>query len=132
GNTQQVQSYQAYDEEPLLGRSFYRMKQTDLDGSFSLSNTVEVYFDGTSMTVFPNPVRVNETIYIDLFLDDTRHADLKLINQLGQTIRFEKYAFDQAENRLEVATADLSPGTYFIHIVADRKQFVKKILINPR
>lgn len=46
GNSQQELHYAASDVRPLTGLSYYRLRQTDLDGSSSLSSTVPVFFGG--------------------------------------------------------------------------------------
>jgi hypothetical protein len=46
GNSQQELHYAASDVRPLAGLSYYRLRQTDLDGSSSLSSTVPVFFGG--------------------------------------------------------------------------------------
>jgi hypothetical protein len=45
-NSQQVLHYDATDMAPLPGHSYYRLRQTDLDGSSTLSPVVPVVMDG--------------------------------------------------------------------------------------
>ena len=42
GNSGNILAYNEKDESPILGTSYYRLKQTDLDGSFSYSKIVRV------------------------------------------------------------------------------------------
>ena len=56
GTTAQATRYQFFDDQPLSGRTFYRLRQTDFDGQFAHSNIVSVDFKGTaSVRIFPNP-----------------------------------------------------------------------------
>jgi hypothetical protein len=50
--------YNAVDDAPLPGLSYYKLRQTDLDGTWSESAVVPVYFNTNtgSETLFPNPV----------------------------------------------------------------------------
>jgi hypothetical protein len=42
GNSQQMQQYTATDASPLSGTSYYRLKQTDKDGTFSYSKVAAI------------------------------------------------------------------------------------------
>jgi Secretion system C-terminal sorting domain len=48
--------YTAVDPSPLQGTSFYRLKQTDLDGNTQYSTVESVYFgQQTTVSIYPNP-----------------------------------------------------------------------------
>lgn len=55
GTTNEAHNYQAVDQRPLKGRSYYRLKQVDRDGQYSLSRAVSVEFVSDSYAVWPNP-----------------------------------------------------------------------------
>ena len=62
GSSNRLQSYEYKDETPLIGKSYYRLKQVDFNGAFSYSETREVNIEELpdlriSMTAFPNPVK---------------------------------------------------------------------------
>ncbi|MEL6843211.1 MAG: hypothetical protein AAFP02_08345 [Bacteroidota bacterium] len=61
GTTDQISQYQAYDFRPYSGTAYYRIKQTDFDGTSSYSNIVELDFDrlSPSISLYPNPVVSN-------------------------------------------------------------------------
>jgi hypothetical protein len=51
-------SYSFRDARPLPGTSFYRLKQTDYDGTFTYSGIVTITFRGPSsvaVNIYPNP-----------------------------------------------------------------------------
>jgi ELWxxDGT repeat protein len=49
--------YQDWDMQPLQGRAYYRLKQIDLDGTYTYSKTVEVFFKPgeSEAIIYPNP-----------------------------------------------------------------------------
>ena len=51
GNSTTTQHYQTKDESPLDGLTYYRLKQTDFDGSYSYSGIVVVDREKTSRTI---------------------------------------------------------------------------------
>ena len=58
GTTSISHSYGLKDRAPLKGISYYRLKQTDYNGTSTLSKIVSVQYDGlitTLMNVYPNP-----------------------------------------------------------------------------
>ncbi|MBL7924061.1 MAG: T9SS type A sorting domain-containing protein, partial [Bacteroidia bacterium] len=51
-NSTVMLNYEAWDEQPLSGLQYYRLKQTDLDGQSSFSELRPVYFgDGKSFEI---------------------------------------------------------------------------------
>jgi len=63
GNSSIPLHYIANDLNPYSGVSYYRLKQTDLDGNYTYSDIVPVNFDKNSfISVYPNPTR--GTMYI--------------------------------------------------------------------
>lgn len=58
GNSSSTLNYTAQDPNPYTGISYYRLKQTDLDGNSKYSNIVSVNFAKQhTLSVYPNPTR---------------------------------------------------------------------------
>jgi hypothetical protein len=56
GNSSTPLDYTAVDPSPYMGLNFYRLKQTNLDGSSIYSNVVTVDFEQTTpVNIYPNP-----------------------------------------------------------------------------
>ncbi|MEM6524281.1 MAG: T9SS type A sorting domain-containing protein [Bacteroidota bacterium] len=73
GNSTSTINYQMTDTRPLLGTSYYRLKQTDYDGRFSYSHIVKVVMEA-DITVNPNPS--NGLFHIKSKSDDQRQYQL--------------------------------------------------------
>jgi hypothetical protein len=59
GTTSSVQKYNFLDFNAFVGRSYYRLKQTDFDGTYQFSGVRQIEFDNKPqlrLTAFPNPV----------------------------------------------------------------------------
>jgi hypothetical protein len=121
GNTTTLQNYTVYDEQPLSGWSYYRLKQIDFDQAFEYSNVASVYFEEGefAIAVYPNPAQ--NSIMIQTF-GDAKIYNAAIYNSFGQEIR-------KAESNINMSIEDLASGTYTIkvqtglHIIT--KQFVK-------
>jgi len=56
GTTNLAKSYEVFDDAPLSGQAFYRLRQTDFDGSVSYSRVVRVEMDPDAFwSISPNP-----------------------------------------------------------------------------
>jgi hypothetical protein len=108
--------YQFIDNQPLLGVSYYRIKQLDIDGGFSYSRMVSVIND-TGIAAFPNPTTDQLTITMPQGL--TGSAQLTDIN--GRAIR--QVSLLQIQQILKL---DNTPtGTYFLTIYDDNLKVLK-------
>ena len=60
GTTNEENVYVIHDFNPIIGRSYYRLKQTDFNGTSTYSDLVTIEYEGPSfatLTVYPNPSR---------------------------------------------------------------------------
>ena len=118
GNSEELVNYAWSDMKPLTGKSYYRLKQTDIDGEASYSEVVSVFISSKfedEITLFPNPtvdhVRVNfenypgESIIIEVF------------NLMGQKIQSEVKNISENQFReISIGTDHLPVGNYIIRI----------------
>ncbi|MEZ4722546.1 MAG: hypothetical protein R2813_11795 [Flavobacteriales bacterium] len=70
GNSNSHKTYHAVDNDPLVGISYYRLKQTDIDGEFSYSEIEEVQLNSNKvvqeqLSVAPNPTDGLVTIHFN-------------------------------------------------------------------
>ncbi|MBP6575053.1 MAG: T9SS type A sorting domain-containing protein [Flavobacteriales bacterium] len=56
GNSVQLVDYNATDRAPLSGINYYRLLQTDFDGTTHYSDVVSVTFAQSELFAYPNPV----------------------------------------------------------------------------
>ncbi len=91
GDSQTTTFYESLDSNPLSGTSYYKLRQTDLDGTFTESHVVPVSFSSVRNT--------NLKVGDDAFIQGQNSY---LIDGLGRVIAFER-----------VHTLK-QPGTYFL------------------
>jgi hypothetical protein len=100
--------YHFVDPDPLPGLSYYRLRQTDFDGTSTLSQVVPVWFDapGTAVTVYPNP---NQGAFTLLRSAADAALPLELLDASGRLVRL--WQMPQGQEREQVSV-DGAPGLY--------------------
>ena len=84
GNSSEVIHYDTLDRQPLAGRSFYRLKQTDFDGTFSYSPIESVFriLPSTQFRVYPVPTK--DHISIESSSNNGGSAEILIMDTLGK------------------------------------------------
>lgn len=110
--------YEATDDNPLPGVSYYRLKQVDTDGSYKYSSWVRV--DGKMQTIssniFPNPSTGGDVIII-VSGDDIDHTSISLLDIRGAAKRIPTTMSAAPGGggitfRLDIRA--LAPGVYYV------------------
>lgn len=113
-------NYRFTDIEPLLGRSYYRLRQTDLDGNISLSRVIEINRDprslGMQLTSFPNPASTGQDYTIGFIAAESRPVYLEIIDIRGNIIHATNYVATRGENEVIMSSRDMAAGIYFIRV----------------
>ena len=86
-------------------------------GKYTTSGINEMNDVARFIAVYPNPS--NEVAGIELDLIDRSDVTLNLVNSLGQTVYTSSKSLDAGIQKIEVPTATLSAGLYFINVNVD-------------
>jgi hypothetical protein len=107
-----ILSYDLMDTDPHVGVSYYRLKQTDLDGNmvFSANRSVEITSLVPAVVIYPNPA--NGMITIEGNDDEIR--DFRLYNSLGQDVRHLLHLIQFEKDAAVVDLSNLAPGLYTV------------------
>ncbi|MBD0255239.1 MAG: T9SS type A sorting domain-containing protein [Cytophagales bacterium] len=88
GNSSTLVSYNALDNSPLGGTSYYRLKMADLDGTFEYSSMVSVNAEGTVLVrPYPNPSNGREVQF--LALNGDKLVLQSVMDASGKPVGFE-------------------------------------------
>ncbi|MEO1437595.1 MAG: T9SS type A sorting domain-containing protein [Bacteroidota bacterium] len=127
GNSQEVNFYKTIDPSPRMGINYYRLKQTDFDGSFSYSEIRSVSFkqhQALGISVFPNPTADQLNIRFSESFED---GQIQLFNSSGQLVKSERLEIQSGQ---AILTLDqLAGGIYWLNIQAGAQSFQEKIII---
>ena len=113
GNSTTKNVYTYIDNAPEAGNNFYRLRQVDLNGQVSFSETVRiVHIIKKNISIFPNPVNAAAQLYTKeafkpsqvIQLIDAKGTRLKTINPTGG-------------NRVQIEMNGLAAGLYLIQLM---------------
>jgi len=118
-------NYLFNDEQPYFGKSYYRLKQTDIDGRFSYSDIEIVTITPDSqnkLVAFPNP-----TIdFVEVALNKKELSQLKVLNLSGEDFT-KNIKISFTENGYASLDFTNAPaGVYVISTNTNTTQIVKQ------
>jgi Secretion system C-terminal sorting domain len=132
GTTTEHKSYSYTDSKVSAGNYTYRLKQTDFDGSFKYSKTIEVAVtnpDKFSLGQnYPNPF--NPTTKISWQSPVSTLQILKVYDNLGRVVATLSNEYKPAGNySVDFNASNLPSGVYYYKLTAGNFSSVKKMIL---
>lgn len=113
GTAHTVTDYQTIDKAPLPGLSYYRLRQTDLDGTTTWSEAVAVEMKALRIAAYPNPVRSMLTIQ-GVSTKDV--AQVQVFDTWGRSVMQAALP----EGAIEIDMGGLPAGLYRVRIAGEQ------------
>lgn len=130
GNSSGILNYYSVDEQPLKGISYYRLKQTDFDGTTSYSAPVAVLFKSNRVfTVYPNPSNGNE-LNIAYKENDVDQVTVNIKNVEGVSLYERKFDLSEMHNLIKIEKPPLSSGLYTLSLNNGIENVTEKLIIS--
>lgn len=137
GNSNQIQTYTYVDKDISNSLYYYRLKQTDNEGSFKYFNmiSIEDCFETSDevlsiLNLYPNPAGDNY-IKLDYFSNKIGVAVISFKNVLGQELKTQEVRLIKGNSSELIPISDLSAGVYFIQVISsDAKSKLFKLVRN--
>ncbi len=116
GNSDELIEYEAVDTNPLPGLSYYRLKQTDFEGSSTYSETIGVSLitnQSGPIEIYPNPASNRLVIRGPANL-----GALQVVNSLGQDITHQIAILPtNTPSTVELDVSKLERGMYLLRVL---------------
>ncbi|WP_416867235.1 MAG: T9SS type A sorting domain-containing protein [Imperialibacter sp.] len=127
GTTNSKKYYDMDDRQPLPAVNYYRLSQTDYDGTKEVFDIIAVEMEsfGGDLVAYPNPNRGR--FRVKLPNQDWGSLNLTMLDITGRAVSAE---FRVEGNEIIVSCRSLQPGSYFVKIVAGNVHQTLKVIID--
>ena len=116
GNSLQIRDYKTLDPNPYSGVSYYRLLQTDFDGTQSHSEIRAVNIQlNQKYSIYPNPLQ--EVLHIVGKTSRKGKITIEIFDVLGRTVYSNHIEMGEDVNSIEISEVSLfEAGNYFLTI----------------
>ncbi|MFN8416095.1 MAG: T9SS type A sorting domain-containing protein [Cytophagaceae bacterium] len=125
GNSSTISTYSILDNSHPNGTLYYRVKQVDIDGTYSYSSIIVINDKAGSLVIYPNPSSNTEQISIRVpYAEEAWKVIIYGVN--GQEIWSDvitESVYALPSNR------SLATGVYLVKVFNDSKVFTEKLFI---
>ncbi len=116
--------YSIYDNAPMKGINYYRLKQVDKDARYNYSVTRTALFNAKyAVEVAPNPAK--DVVNIYLAKTNSQPATIQLLNASGKIV----YNTISKQLHVQINTGSMGKGLYFVKVIAADEVTVIRVLI---
>lgn len=117
GNSTSNRNYDAIDRQPLNGISYYRLRQTDLDGKYAFSQIEKVTIDANSTIISARPNPVSDHVMLYMKYDLAQKTNFQLVALDGKIIKRERIS----ANSTRIDMSNLPSGTYILRVIQSNR-----------
>lgn len=137
GNSNQPIDYSIYDDSPVLGTTYYRLKQTDFDGKYEYFDIVAVNYsknnEGTCvLKVYPNPCPGRCAITLENCQENERgEMKVELFDAAGNRI-YQNIPYRDSDGSFSFyinTDNNMAPGVYIVRAAAVRESYKKRMIV---
>jgi hypothetical protein len=123
GNSTTTQNYELYDESPLSGFVYYRLKQFDYDGESTSYGPKSVKVETSyNLSVYPNPaldlIKITHNGFGSI-------VNISLYNSAGQRVLTRIYSDEQIELPIQM----LASGHYILEVSSLKRVLREQIIV---
>jgi hypothetical protein len=136
GNSNKITNYILTDKDAFAkgqqptAQLYYRLKQVDMNGNYTYSNTVSVTNQTgkqTEIAISPNPF--NNNYFIALNATENGTSFIQMVDIQGRLIAEKMETVFEGINKIEIThLSDLQPGIYFVKITINGETLVTKLV----
>ncbi len=129
GNSNTLLKYLSVDKDVDYGIFYYRLKQYDIDGTYTYSNVVYVVItQNGAFSIYPNPAK--DIIKISYYCNNNDQPIVKLYDERGSLVLTQKIECTKGANNTNIDISKIAPSIYtLIFITKDslnRVQLIKQ------
>jgi len=122
-------TYGFVDDNPLPELSFYRLKQTDIDGKFTYFDIRKVLNPRNkqfSVIVSPNPFVSDLSVFVSV--QSPQRVTISLTDMTGKVLRSTTHSYSHGGAELKISAAGLPSGIYFLKAAGESFHLTQKVV----
>lgn len=125
-NSNGINNYVFTDQLPLTATAFYRLKQVDVNGAFSLSTVLKLApaLPGAALNVYPSPAR--GVVYVQ-HPPAAASKNLGVYNASGYLFTSQRVSQSSTQTKVDIIT--LKPGVYFVVYESNGKRLSQQFAV---
>ncbi len=130
GNSTTSNLYSELDESPLMGTSYYRLKQVDFDSSYTYSSIESVHLNNkqvSGINVYPNPAAFDFKLV--LTTETNGMLNCKLTNTTGLRIIERDVEVRKGFNKFSFPVEKLMRGQYILQLFSEELRIAESIKV---
>jgi hypothetical protein len=133
GTTNETSHYKYTDQSPLLGMAYYRLSQTDYDGTHEVLGVRAVNFlpSETAFSMYPNPLQDGRLTLRAAGIEEGRVAEFSIRDLSGRVVY--SFSFNPSQpylnEELEVG-GRLARGFYLAELQQAGRRFTQKLVVD--
>ena len=134
GNTSTQMTYKWIDDNPMSGVNYYRLTQTDYDGTSEIFAPVALTCEMTPIddySVYPNPADGLLNIDIELENYQGEGVSIEVTDINGRAVKNQIVQLKRGFNHLELDLNNIPGGIYMINFVGSR-DYIKESRITKK
>jgi len=130
GTISTAQQYQFLDRNASSGITYYRLSQTDFDGTTKIVAHTNVtrgeQLDFVLSNSFPNPF--SNELNLNIYSNSNDNVFIRLITMLGNNVVQLQLNLQSGNNTIQLETDHLSAGLYLLNVQSNTHKQVYKLL----
>jgi hypothetical protein len=107
--------YHFNDEEICAGKVYYRLKQVDMNGTYTYSDVVSVSCKNSLINLSPNPTSHN--VILNFYEPAEGNVTVVVTDMVGQVVLKQPVSITSGFNDVEVDVNTLPEGVYYLQVV---------------
>jgi len=131
GSSNHIISYSAIDNSPYTGNSYYRLKQTDFDGTFTYSTVVPVSCGKEQefglISVIPGTQ--DHEIILTFVADGDEQYTYSVYDITGKLMKKSTGIAASGINEVHINTGFLAESLYMVNLQSNEKSFSRKVVL---
>ncbi len=129
GNTSEASSYVYLDRTAGKGVTYYRLSQTDFDGTTAEVGVVAIERGETSFNITDlYPIPTSDFINLDFMAPEQSVIDIEVFDLIGKTMETLRTT-SVGSNLLKIEVSDYPVGVYFISISSSEHKVTQKFVV---